>query len=156
MRQKLGVVKAMLHRPRLLVLDEPTTGVDPVSRGDLWWLIARAAADGAAVILSTSYVDEAERAEQVVVMHEGRGLASGAPAAIAAAMTGRLYSLSRRPEGGAAGYAWRHGTHWRLWSPQGSPPPRGGAEEVVPELADAVIVASLKDGASGGRPAVTR
>ncbi len=62
MRQKLGVIAAMLHHPDLLVLDEPTTGVDPVSRAGLWWLIARAAADGAAVVLATSYLDEAERA----------------------------------------------------------------------------------------------
>src|SRR3989304_3921994 len=49
MRQKLGVIRAMVHRPELLVLDEPTTGIDPVSRADLWWLIAGAAAEGAAV-----------------------------------------------------------------------------------------------------------
>src|SRR6266487_5885699 len=61
MRQKLAVIAAMLHQPELLVLDEPTTGVDPVSRSGLWWLIAKAAAGGCAVILATSYLDEAER-----------------------------------------------------------------------------------------------
>ena len=61
MRQKLGVIAAMLHQPELLVLDEPTTGVDPVSRSGLWWLIAGAAAEGCAVVLATTYLDEAER-----------------------------------------------------------------------------------------------
>ena len=72
MRQKLGVIAAMLHRPDLLVLDEPTTGVDPVSRADLWLLITRAAADGAAVVLATSYLDEAERAHHVLALDAGR------------------------------------------------------------------------------------
>jgi hypothetical protein len=54
MRQKLGVIRALVHRPDLLVLDEPTTGIDPVSRADLWWLIARASADGATVVLATT------------------------------------------------------------------------------------------------------
>jgi ABC-2 type transport system ATP-binding protein len=62
MRQKLGFCMAMLHAPRLLVLDEPSTGVDPVSRVELWALIAEAAANGAAVAMATTYLDEAERA----------------------------------------------------------------------------------------------
>jgi ABC-2 type transport system ATP-binding protein len=61
MRQKLAVIAAMLHQPELIVLDEPTTGVDPVSRSGLWWLIARAAAEGCAIVLATTYLDEAER-----------------------------------------------------------------------------------------------
>ena len=79
MRQKLGVIAAMLPRPDLLVLDEPTTGVDPVSRADLWWLIAQAAANGAAVVFATSYLDEAERALDVLALGGGRELASGTP-----------------------------------------------------------------------------
>ena len=71
MRRKLGVIAAMLHQPELLVLDEPSTGVDPVSRSGLWWLITRAAADGAAVVLATTYLDEAERAGMVLVLDAG-------------------------------------------------------------------------------------
>ena len=71
MRRKLGVIAAMLPEPELLVLDEPTTGVDPVSRADLWWLIARAAAGGAAVLMSTTYLDEAARAAHVLVLDAG-------------------------------------------------------------------------------------
>lgn len=79
MRQKLAVVLALLHRPDLLVLDEPTTGVDPVSRAELWRLIGHAAAEGAAVLVATTYLDEAERALQVLVLDEGRPLLQGTP-----------------------------------------------------------------------------
>ncbi|MDP8971236.1 MAG: ABC transporter ATP-binding protein [Actinomycetota bacterium] len=79
MRQKLAVVLALLCRPDLLVLDEPTTGVDPVSRAELWRLIGHAASAGAAVLLATTYLDEAERAAEVLVLHEGRPLLRGTP-----------------------------------------------------------------------------
>ena len=77
MRRKLGFCMAMLHSPALLVLDEPSTGVDPVSRVELWRLVAEAAAGGAAVIVSTSYLDEAERASRLVALDEGRVLVEG-------------------------------------------------------------------------------
>src|SRR5262245_61605211 len=121
MRQKLGVIASMLHRPDLLVLDEPTTGVDPVSRADLWWLIARAAANGAAVVLATSYLDEAERAVDVLALDAGRVLGSGTPQEIIAAMPGTLRVSDARPEGEARRRAWRRGGRWRIWDPPGGP-----------------------------------
>ena len=99
MRRKLGVIAAMLHQPELLVLDEPSTGVDPVSRSGLWWLITRAAADGAAVVLATTYLDEAERAGAVLVLDAGRMLAAGSPADIVAAMPGTVRELTADPDG---------------------------------------------------------
>jgi ABC-2 type transport system ATP-binding protein len=155
MRQKLGVIAAMLHRPDLLVLDEPTTGVDPVSRADLWWLITRAAADGAAVVLATSYLDEAERATGVLALDAGRALAAGTPEEIVAAMPGTLRVSDARPAGEAGRRAWRRGGRWRIWDPPALPgppsqqgPAAGGAagqphRVLAPDLQDAVTVAIL-------------
>ncbi|HEX2026932.1 MAG TPA: ABC transporter ATP-binding protein [Nitriliruptorales bacterium] len=88
MRQKLAVVLALLHRPDLLVLDELTTGVDPVSRAELWRLIGHAASGGAGVLVATTYLDEAERASEVLVLHAGRPLLHGAPDELIADATG--------------------------------------------------------------------
>ena len=122
MRHKLGVIAAMLHQPDLLVLDEPSTGVDPVSRSGLWWLITRAAADGAAVVLATTYLDEAERAATVLVLDAGRTLAAGSPADIVAAMPGTVRELAAEPPGPAARRAWRRNGRWRVWDPPSGPP----------------------------------
>ena len=141
MRQKLGVISAMLPQPALLVLDEPTTGVDPVSRADLWWLITRAAAGGAAVVIATSYLDEAERAAAVLVLDGGHALAAGSPEDIVAAMPGTLRASDARPAGAAGERAWRRDARWRAWYPDGSAP--GGGEPLQPDLQDAVTVAIL-------------
>ena len=142
MRQKLAFVLAVLHEPRLLILDEPTTGVDPVSRADLWRLIAAAAADGTAVVLATSYLDEAERAAQVLLLDEGRALAAGRPDEITAAVPGTVADAAAAPGGVAA---WRRGRAWRLWLPAGVSVAAAapGARSVAPDFADAVVVASL-------------
>ena len=158
MRQKLGMIAAMVHRPQLLVLDEPSTGVDPVSRSDLWWLIARAAAAGSAVVLSTSYLDEAERAGLVLALDAGRELATGTPDEIVAAIPGTLRAVPERPAGQDRRRAWRRGGRWRVWDPPGlsaapgepGTPGRGTLRPDVPEgdvirpdLQDAVTVAAL-------------
>jgi ABC-2 type transport system ATP-binding protein len=141
MRQKLGVIAAMLHRPALLILDEPSTGVDPVSRSGLWWLITRAAADGAAVVLATTYLDDAQRAGSVLVLDSGRVLAVGPPDQIVADMPGSVHSVAAQPEGTAAPYAWRRSGGWRLWCPPGR---AAAGTPVAADLQDAVTVAALR------------
>jgi ABC-type multidrug transport system ATPase subunit len=136
MRQKLGMVAAMVHQPQLLVLDEPTTGVDPVSRSDLWWLIARAAAAGSAVVIATTYLDEAERAALVLALDGGRELATGTPDEIIASVPGTLCAADERPAGDGGRLAWRRGGRWRVWDPAGS-------GELRPDLQDAVTIAAL-------------
>ncbi|WP_451985987.1 ribosome-associated ATPase/putative transporter RbbA [Azospirillum endophyticum] len=86
MKQKLGLCCALLHDPDLLILDEPTTGVDPLSRRQFWDLIARirAGRPGMTVLVATSYMDEAERFDRVVMMNAGRLLAHDTPAAVKA------------------------------------------------------------------------
>lgn len=86
MRQKLGLAMALLHRPDLLLLDEPTTGVDPVSRAELWRSVHGAADDGAAVVVATTYLEEAEHADRMVLLEDGRVRAAGPPAAVAEAV----------------------------------------------------------------------
>jgi ABC-2 type transport system ATP-binding protein len=140
MRQKLGMIAALVHQPDLLVLDEPSTGVDPVSRSDLWWLIARAAAAGSAVMLSTSYLDEAERAALVLALDAGRELATGTPEEIVAAIPGTLRAVRERPAGEEGRRAWRRGGQWRVWDPPGR---SAGQAAIRPDLQDAVTVAAL-------------
>jgi ABC-2 type transport system ATP-binding protein len=150
MRQKLGVIRAMVHRPELLVLDEPTTGVDPVSRADLWWLIARAAAEGAAVVLTTAYLDEAERASWLLALDGGRPLAEGTPEQIAEAVPGTIQAASERLHGDAARRAWRRGATWRVWTPEDTATAPVGTP-VKPDLHDAVTVAALAREIAGAR-----
>jgi ABC-2 type transport system ATP-binding protein len=79
MYKKLGLMCALLQSPSMLLLDEPTNGVDPISRREFWQLLYRLAGDRILVIVSTAYMDEAERCARVHLLDRGRGLASGEP-----------------------------------------------------------------------------
>jgi ABC-2 type transport system ATP-binding protein len=79
MKQKLGLVCALIHKPKVILLDEPTTGVDPVSRRDFWRILYKLAAEGVAMLTSTAYLDEAERCHRVALMHQGRLLFCDTP-----------------------------------------------------------------------------
>lgn len=80
MKQKLALMAALLHRPEVLFLDEPTNGVDPVSRRDFWEILYRLVRDGLTVLMTTAYLDEAERCHRVGLMNQGRLLREGQPA----------------------------------------------------------------------------
>jgi ABC-2 type transport system ATP-binding protein len=82
MRQKLALVCAVIHQPPVLILDEPTTAVDPVARAEFWALLKEQAQGGRAILVTTPYFDEAEACHRVALLHEGRILAQGAPDAI--------------------------------------------------------------------------
>jgi len=137
MRQKLGVAMAVLAEPDLLVLDEPTTGLDPVSRLELWSFITLSARQGRAVLVTSTYVDEAARAHEVLALDDGRVLAAGSVAEVVASMPGKIFEADR-PHGAES---WHRGHAWRVWSRDGSPIP--GATQLTPDLADVVSVAAL-------------
>ncbi len=93
MKQKLGLACALMARPRVLLLDEPGVGVDPVSRQDLWRMVQALTDEGMAVVWSTAYLDEAERCESVLLLNEGRLLFDGPPGELTAQLKGRSFRL---------------------------------------------------------------
>jgi ABC-2 type transport system ATP-binding protein len=93
MKQKLGLSCALIHEPRLLLLDEPTFGVDPVSRRDLWVIVHEMVARGVTAIVSTAYMDEAERFDRLALLHQGRVVALDTPTALQATLAGRLLGV---------------------------------------------------------------
>jgi ABC-2 type transport system ATP-binding protein len=98
MKQKLGLATALIHRPRLLLLDEPTGGVDPVTRQDFWQLIGKAVVEeGLTVLVSTPYMDEASRCNRIGFMNHGRLLAEGTPPSLTTPLNGRILELVAWP-----------------------------------------------------------
>ncbi|MBI5844412.1 MAG: ABC transporter ATP-binding protein [Deltaproteobacteria bacterium] len=94
MKQKLGLACALIHSPRVLLLDEPTNGVDPVSRRDFWRILYQLLKEGVTVFVSTAYLDEAERANRVGLIHRGRLLATGTPAEVKGLMEGEILEVT--------------------------------------------------------------
>jgi ABC-2 type transport system ATP-binding protein len=96
MKQKLGLVCALIHRPRVLLLDEPTNGVDPISRREFWSMLYTLIGEGVAVVDSTAYLDEAERCHRVALMHGGRILHCDTPGRLKDLVEGELISVVSR------------------------------------------------------------
>ncbi len=147
MRRKLALAMAVLHRPKLLVLDEPTTGVDPVGRAELWRLLSGLAVSGTALVISTTYLDEAERATRVLVLDAGLPLLDGTPDELIASVPGAVGESPDRPP---VAEAWRHARAWRSWWPSGTLAP--GVTRIQPRLEEAMIVAQLAAEAGGSAP----
>jgi ABC-2 type transport system ATP-binding protein len=93
MKQKLGLVCALIHTPRVLLLDEPTTGVDPVSRREFWAMLYALLDQSVTILVSTSYLDEAERCHRLALLHEGRLLICDRPERLQARMTKGVLSV---------------------------------------------------------------
>jgi ABC-2 type transport system ATP-binding protein len=93
MKQKLALSCALVHQPEVLLLDEPTFGVDPVSRRDLWLIVHDMVAEGVTVVVSTAYMDEAERFDRVALLDRGRILALDSPAALQEALRGGILAV---------------------------------------------------------------
>lgn len=94
MQKKLGLACALVHRPKVLLLDEPTGGVDPVARQEFWHLLIGLLREGSAVLVSTPYMDEAMRFNRVIFMDHGRALTQGAPRDLMARLNGRVLELA--------------------------------------------------------------
>jgi ABC-2 type transport system ATP-binding protein len=119
MKQKLALACTLIHSPEVLLLDEPTTGVDPVTRREFWRLLARLVGDGLTLMVATPYLDEAERCTRVVLMHEGRVVADARPQAVPDMMPGVIVEVTARPRAAAV-----------------------AALEASPDTADAVVFGS--------------
>ncbi|MFI5183807.1 MAG: ATP-binding cassette domain-containing protein [Vicinamibacteria bacterium] len=102
MKQKLALACTLIHTPELLVLDEPTTGVDPVSRRDFWRILARLQREGLTLLLTTPYLDEAERCQRVALMDRGRILNLSTPDALRASATDGVVEIVAAPKRRAA------------------------------------------------------
>ena len=94
MKQKLGLTCALVHTPQLLLLDEPTTGVDPVSRRDFWRILYGLREEGVTILITTAYLDEAERCNRLALLHGGRLLHCDTPAALKQRMPGAVVAVS--------------------------------------------------------------
>ena len=90
MKQKLGLTCALIHTPKVLFLDEPTNGVDPVSRRDFWRILHQLLKEGVTIFVSTAYLDEAERCSRVGLMHKGKLLACDSPEAVKGLMREKI------------------------------------------------------------------
>jgi ABC-type multidrug transport system ATPase subunit len=93
MKQKLALSCTLIHNPVILVLDEPTTGVDPVSRNEFWTILHELKSEGVSVLVSTPYMDEALKCDRVAVMHQGRIMIEGEPKSLSTHLAGRVFGV---------------------------------------------------------------
>jgi len=170
MKQKLALACTLVHEPKVILLDEPTTGVDPVSRREFWKLLSQFLAQGITILMSTPYLDEAERCTRIVLLHEGRVLALDEPGALRASLPGTLLEVlvpapgealrSLKGPGGVT-HAQVFGDRLHVWSDRTTEPDAtaefsaaaaragvhpAGVRAIVPSLED-VFIAKLDSSA---------
>jgi ABC-2 type transport system ATP-binding protein len=153
MKQKLGLACTLVRAPELLLLDEPTVGVDPLSRRELWEIVTRLVReDGLTVVVSTSYLDEAELCDHAVVMHAGKVLAQGKPDEITAEAKDRVF-IVETPEGMPA-----RSLQARLFQQPGviDAVPEAGQVRVVLASADDTAPLTIEGAKAGHKPAPPR
>jgi ABC-2 type transport system ATP-binding protein len=144
MKKKLALACTLIHTPDLILLDEPSTGVDPVSRGEFWQILSSLLDQGVTIFMTTPYLDEAERCHRVSLMHRGRVFMTGTPAQIRAALPGRVYRIDS-PDPVSSYRALRarwssthlalFGDHVHFWAPGGE----ADARESVARLESAAL-----------------
>ena len=176
MKQKLQLVCALIHTPKVLLLDEPTNGVDPVSRRDFWRVLYRLLRQGVAILVTTAYMDEAERCHRVGLLHEGRLLVEGTPGQVREKLDHRILAvytdqprvaapLLRRSLGGASVFgnsvhlfcrdaAAAEAEVWRIMGAAGIPLEK--VQQITPSLEDVFIdMVNTSERATEDAPAVT-
>ena len=124
----MALACTLIHTPELIFLDEPSTGVDPVSRGEFWNILSEILERGVTIVMTTPYLDEAERCHRISLMHRGRVFMSGTPDEVKAALPGRVFEMAC-PEPGSAYRALREswasthlvllGDRVHFWTPDG-------------------------------------
>jgi ABC-2 type transport system ATP-binding protein len=163
MKQKLALACTLIHEPEVIVLDEPTTGVDPVSRREFWKLLSQFLASGITIVMSTPYLDEAERCAHIVLLHEGKVLAFDRPEHLRSTLPGTLFevvvpepraAVTRLGEHASVSSAQVFGDRLHVWIDAGDPRLaearlRGAAQDtaviptqirhIVPSLEDVFI-----------------
>jgi ABC-2 type transport system ATP-binding protein len=131
MKKKLALACTLIHTPELVLLDEPSTGVDPVSRGEFWNILAQAVERGVTVIMTTPYLDEVERCDTVAFMHAGRVIRTGTPAEARRSAAGTVFDIAcpnPRAAYAALRASWAptslvlYGDRVHVWSPGGAQP----------------------------------
>jgi ABC-2 type transport system ATP-binding protein len=144
MKQKLGLTCALVHTPKVLLLDEPTTGVDPLSRRDFWRILYGLRAEGVTILISTAYLDEAERCNRLALLQGGRARYCDTPEALKRSMPGALVSIMS-PSGRAVRDAirGREGVSHVLLVGDGVHAMVDDAERRIPQLRDALATAAV-------------
>lgn len=137
MKKKLALACTLIHTPKIIFLDEPSTGVDPVSRGEFWNILSGILAQGVTIFMTTPYLDEAERCHHLGLMHRGRIIMTGTPAEVKGTFPGQVYRIEGAPpdrtyrvlrKSWSSTQVMRYGEHVRFWTSKGEEGARSAAD----------------------------